>query len=154
MNLAKVELNEWLVQIVLLSYFIHLSLCAGLTKEVATLVLAIVVGLFTVVGGIGGSIYVAYFSCAIMMSIVMVYFAEVFYNPLNHTDNKYGSANKIFDIVQCGRADKDNDDSSLMTFLSRGGMLEGIIIILSAYRHSSWECLRNCFDILRCKVLF
>lgn len=109
------------------------SVTDGLTKEVATLVLAIVVGLFTVVGGIGGSIYVAYFSCAIMMSIVMVYFAEVFYNPLNHTDNKYGSANKIFDIVQCGRADKDNDDSSLMTFLSRGGMLEGIIIILSSF---------------------
>ena len=93
--------------------------------------------MFTVVGGIGGSIYVAYFSCALIMSIVMVYFADVFYDPLNRIGNEYGSANKIYDIVQCGKADQYNDDNSLMTFLSKGGMLEGIIIILSMYEDSS-----------------
>ena len=81
----------------------------------------------------GGSIYVAYFSCAIIMSIVMVYFADVFYDPLNRSDNLYGSIDSIYDVVVCGRTDEYNDENSLMTFLSRDGMLEGIIIILSTY---------------------
>ena len=106
---------------------------SGLDEEVATIVLAIVVGLFTVVGGIGGAIYVAYFSCAIIMSIVMVYFADVFYDPLNRSDNMYGSIDSIYDVVVCGRTNEYNDENSLMTFLSRDGMLEGIIIILSMY---------------------
>ena len=106
---------------------------AGMTAEVTTIVLAIVIGFFTVVGGVGGSIYVAYFSCALILSIVLVYFVDIFYNPLDRANNDFGSAAVVYNLVKCANAPaaSDNEDFSLMTFLSRGGLIEGVLIVLS-----------------------
>ena len=43
----------------------------------------------------------------------------------------FGSAESVYNIVQCGKGHEENDGFSLLTFLSRGGMVEGVIIILS-----------------------
>ena len=104
-------------------------------KEVVAIILAVVVGLFTVVGGIGGFIYVSLFSIALVMAILLTYHIDVFLDPWDRAGNEFGNWDNLYGPVSCGSAhfDSENEDRSLLTFLSKGGMLQGIIIILSQY---------------------
>ena len=96
--------------------------------------MAVVVGFFTVVGGLGGTIYVSFFGAALIVVLFLVYFLDIFFDPLNRDGQLYGKWEKVWEVVQCGRGDEDNEDYSLLTFLSRQGMVQGIIIILSEYK--------------------
>ena len=107
-----------------------LFVLSDLSKEVTTIVVAIVIGIFTVVGGVGGAIYVAYFSCLIVMCVVMVYMTYVFWDPLDDADNLLGNMSLIYNKLDCVLADVNNQDASVYTFISEDGMKEGILLIL------------------------
>ena len=101
----------------------------------AAILIAIVVGFYTVVGGVGGAIYVAYFAGALAFTIMLVFFADVFYDPINRLGNRFGSADKLYEVIRCGMAPPGagNEQNSILTFLSKGGMIEGILLILGKF---------------------
>ena len=106
------------------------SLSPGLGKEVMCVILTIVIGIMTVVGGVGGGIYVAYFSCALLLVIMLYYLTDVYYDPLDRSDNEFGSVNSVYNITRCGKGHEDNNDNSLLTFLSPDGLAEGLVVLL------------------------
>ncbi|ELT93697.1 hypothetical protein CAPTEDRAFT_226021 [Capitella teleta] len=108
-------------------------LTEGLSTELTSVILAIAVGLFTVVGGLGGAIYVSFFATAIIMIVALVFFADAFFDPLSRKEQLYGSWEKFWEVAQCGHVDLQNEGGSIVTFLSRDGMLQGIIVILSGF---------------------
>ena len=63
-------------------------------EEVILVVLAFAVVFQAVVGGVGGSIYVAYFGTAIITTVAVVFMADVFYDPLDRDEQKLGDVNK------------------------------------------------------------
>ena len=105
-----------------------------------SIVIAIVIAFFTVVGGVGGYIYVAYFTCALIMSIVLVYLTDMYQDPLAREDNEWGSHNDIFPYIECSQTDEDNKDFSALTFISLKGMFQGIVLVLSKSLHISSTC--------------
>jgi len=107
----------------------------GVGEEVTSIVIAIVIAFFTVVGGVGGYIYVAYFTCALIMSIVLVYLTDMYQDPLAREDNEWGSHNDIFPYIECSQTDEDNKDFSALTFISLKGMFQGIVLVLSGFTH-------------------
>lgn len=56
---------------------------ADLNKEVAALIIAVIVAIFSVVGGVGGVLYVAYAATGFVMAAALVYFCDMFFDPLS-----------------------------------------------------------------------
>ena len=52
---------------------------------------------------------------------------------LSFADNAYGSIESVYDVVKCYRSDADNEVFSPLTFVSRGGLLDGISVILAGF---------------------
>ena len=111
------------------------SYFSGIGEEVLCIILAIVVGLFTVIGGVGGGMYVAYFTCVFMSGTALFFLSDVYFNPLDRDDNPLGSIDAVYNITMCGKAHTDNDKFSLMTFLSQRGVMSGAAIALCKYVH-------------------
>ena len=99
-----------------------------MSSEVITLLLCLAGGLFTIVGGVGGGLYMAYFVCAGVLVIMLVYFFNAFYpatDGLVHPtwgfayNDKY-IIDRVCEIIQCGRTIPyaENLDNSLLTFSS------------------------------------
>ena len=48
------------------------------------MLLVVLVGGFTLVGGLGGSFYVSYFTCATIFGLMLFFVFEIFYNPFGN----------------------------------------------------------------------
>ena len=48
------------------------------------MLLVVLVGGFTLVGGLGGSFYVSYFTCATIFGLMLFFTFEIFYNPFGN----------------------------------------------------------------------
>ncbi len=58
------------------------------------IVIAIAVVFMTLVGGVGGNIYVAYFGTAVLIIVSVVFMTDVFYDPLGRSDQRLGSVSE------------------------------------------------------------
>ena len=56
---------------------------SDLNYEVACILLAVAVVFFTVVGGVGGGVYVAYFACTLVTTITMYFLVDVYWDPFD-----------------------------------------------------------------------
>ena len=94
--------------------------------------LTLAIGASAVVGGVGGSLYFAYFACVLILSIGLVYFADAFFNPFDRPGHSYSDhVLDVFVNLSCSVVGPaDNLDGSLLTFVSRGAMWEGIVMVL------------------------
>lgn len=115
-------------------------LLLGLGDEVILLLLALAASVFTIVGGVGGGLYMAYFACVGILVIVLMYFFGAFYMMGDSTTHNWGFAfndrpvlDSVCDIIQCGQTGSGagNLDNSLLTFSSMKGFLFGVCCILS-----------------------
>lgn len=102
-------------------------------REVLAVVLAAAVLLYTVFGGVGGSLYTAYVSLVLVMAFVVSLLVEVYYDPWSRQAAPLGSWKDIYKAVSCYRVSNDvgNDVNSALTFLSTGGLIEGILMIMA-----------------------
>ncbi|KAK2148053.1 hypothetical protein LSH36_519g04111 [Paralvinella palmiformis] len=114
------------------SNLLHILL-KDIRKEILTVVLAGAVLLFTVFGGVGGSLYTAYVSLVLVMAFVVCFVVEVYYDPWNRQAAPLGSWKAIYKAVSCYRVsdNAENDANSALTFLSKGGLIEGVLMIMS-----------------------
>ena len=103
------------------------------------LLLTLAAAVFTVVGGVGGGLYIAYFACATILAILLTYFYIAFYLTTGSPTHLWGfklEDGPVFDtvcgIIHCGRTDSraGNMNDSPLTFSSMDGLLFGVISVL------------------------
>ncbi|XP_037079202.1 urea-proton symporter DUR3-like [Pollicipes pollicipes] len=109
------------------------SLVADLSPEMSAMLLAIVIGGYTLIGGLGATFYVSYFNTALIFIMILMLIVEVYYNPNDNPDNPFGSSDRLFEFVSCMRAPDGNQDHSFLTFLSQGGFIFGIVNIVGNF---------------------
>ena len=74
------------------------SLVTGLSVELAAMLLAAVIGGYTLIGGLGATFYVSYFNTALIFALILMLVIEVFYNPSGNPDNPFGSSDDIYEV--------------------------------------------------------
>jgi Na+/proline symporter len=109
------------------------SLVKGLSPELAAMLLALVIGGYTLIGGLGATFYVCYFNTSLIFVLLLMLIVEVFYNPYDNPDNPFGSSGAIYEFVACWKAPEGNSQNSYMTFYSSGGLIFGIINIVGNF---------------------
>ena len=78
---------------------------SGLSPELAAMLLASVIGGYTLIGGLGATFYVSYFNTALIFLLILMLVIEVFYNPRDNPDNPFGSSDNIYQFIECWRAE-------------------------------------------------
>jgi len=109
------------------------SLVKDLSPELAAMLLASVIGGYTLIGGLGATFYVSYFNTALIFILIIMLVAEVFYNPFGNPDNPFGSSANVFDFISCWKAPDGNREDSYLTFYSAGGLVFGIVNIVGNF---------------------
>merc|ERR1719233_1912368 len=99
------------------------SLVADLSPELAAMLLASVIGGYTLIGGLGATFYVSYFNTALIFVLILMLVVEVFYNPFGNPENPFGSSESVFEFIACWKAPQEkmgNKGGSYLTFFSSG----------------------------------
>ncbi|XP_022237454.1 LOW QUALITY PROTEIN: urea-proton symporter DUR3-like [Limulus polyphemus] len=109
------------------------SLVEGLSVELAVLMLTAVIGGYTLIGGLGATFYVSYFNTTIIFIILIMLVVEIYYNPLEHEENLFGSSDNMYQYLVCSVGPEGNEGRSYLTFLSSGGLFFGIINIVGNF---------------------
>merc|ERR1712012_116695 len=112
------------------------SLVKDLSPELAAMLLAAVIGGYTLIGGLGATFYVSYFNTALIFVLILMLVIEVFYNPFNNPENPFGSAKSVYDFISCWKPpdeDMGNKGGSYLTFFSSGGLIFGIVNIVGNF---------------------
>jgi len=112
------------------------SLVADLSPELAAMLLASVIGGYTLIGGLGATFYVSYFNTALIFVLILMLVVEVFYNPFDNPENPFGSSESVFEFISCWRAPEEkmgNKGGSYLTFFSSGGLVFGIVNIVGNF---------------------
>ena len=76
------------------------NLVEGLSVELATGLVAAVIGTYTFIGGLGATFYVAYLNTAIIFIITIVFLMKVFFDEFDET-NPLGECNSILYYCVC-----------------------------------------------------
>ncbi|XP_013388210.1 urea-proton symporter DUR3 [Lingula anatina] len=109
------------------------SLVQGLNMEMACMIMAVIVGGYTLIGGLGATFYVSYFNTTLIFSLVLILVVEVYYNPYGNEKNPIGSASKMYDLLSCINGPPGNAEGSYLTFFSSGGLMFGVINIVGNF---------------------
>jgi len=113
------------------------SLVSDLSPETAAMLLAAVIGGYTLIGGLGATFYVSYFNTMLIFILIIMLVVEVFYNPNNNPENPFGSAEAVYDFISCWKTPEDekmgNTGGSYLTFFSSGGLVFGIVNIVGNF---------------------
>merc|ERR1712038_1767137 len=109
------------------------ALVKDLSPELAAMLLATVIGGYTLIGGLGATFYVSYFNTALIFILILMLVVEVFYNPLNNPENPFGGHQQLYDLISCWKAPNGNRDESYLTFYSPGGLVFGIVNIVGNF---------------------
>lgn len=112
------------------------------------MLLAAVIGGYTLIGGLGATFYVSYFNTALIFVLILMLVVEVFYNPYKNPENPFGDANKLYDFISCWKAPNGNRDESYLTFYSPGDTHEKVHTIvwpkLWSLLRCRWSGFRHC----------
>ncbi|XP_078697358.1 uncharacterized protein LOC144925278 [Branchiostoma floridae x Branchiostoma belcheri] len=109
------------------------ALVNGLSTETASICLAIVIGSYTLIGGLGATFYVSYFNTALIFTVLIIIIAKVYLVGADATQNPLGSADAVFDLLACSSGPAGNRDQSYLTFFSTGGLMFGVINIIGNF---------------------
>jgi Na+/proline symporter len=113
------------------------ALVKDLSPELAAMLLATVIGGYTLIGGLGATFYVSYFNTALIFILILMLVIEVFYNPFSNPDNPFGSSKRVYEFVSCWKAPSENGlgnrEESYLTFFSPGGLVFGIVNIVGNF---------------------
>jgi Na+/proline symporter len=112
------------------------SLVSDLSPEAAAMLLAAVIGGYTLIGGLGATFYVSYFNTALIFVLIIMLVVEVFYNPFENPENPFGSSEAVYDFIACWKAPEGsvgNKGGSYLTFFSSGGLVFGIVNIVGNF---------------------
>merc|ERR1712165_98902 len=109
------------------------SLVKDLSPELAAMLLATVIGGYTLIGGLGATFYVSYFNTALIFVLIILLMVEVFYNPFDNPENPFGDSESVFNFISCWKAPEGNYENSYFTFWSSGGLVFGLVNIIGNF---------------------
>merc|ERR1712168_1149488 len=112
------------------------SLVSDLSPEAAAMLLAAVIGGYTLIGGLGATFYVSYFNTMLIFISILMLVVEVFYNPFQNPENPFGSSEAVFDFISCWKVPEEkggNKGGSYLTFFSPGGLIFGVVNIVGNF---------------------
>merc|ERR1719264_599983 len=109
------------------------SLVADLSPELAAMLLAAVIGGYTLIGGLGATFYVSYFNTALIFVLILMLVIEVFYNPFDNPENPFGDSKSVFDFISCWKTPDEDRNESYLTFYSSGGLIFGVVNIVGNF---------------------
>ncbi|XP_059164308.1 uncharacterized protein LOC131947185 [Physella acuta] len=110
------------------------------TPEFSVLILAILCGSYSFIGGLGSTFYVSYFNALTTCLVLTILVISVFYT----SDAPFGTLEEIYLKVNCTEPVPGNKDGSHFTFLSEGAMLfavQGLFLVSSITYcdQASWQ---------------
>ena len=97
------------------------------------MLLAVVIGGYTLIGGLGATFYVSYFNTALIFVLILMLVIEVFYNPTQNPNNPFGSSDNLYELISCWKEKEGNRDGSFLTFYSPGGLIFGVVNIVGNF---------------------
>merc|ERR1712088_555667 len=112
------------------------ALVKDLSPELAAMLLATVIGGYTLIGGLGATFYVSYFNTALIFVLIIMLVVEVFYNPFKNPESPFGDSQSIFEYISCWKTPDEemgNKGGSYLTFFSSGGLIFGIVNIVGNF---------------------
>ncbi|CAH1779211.1 unnamed protein product [Owenia fusiformis] len=110
------------------------SLTIDLSIEMACVILAAVIGSYTLVGGLGATFYVSYFNVALVFCFLIIMVVEVFLKaPSEDIDLPYGNPETIYNYLHNITGPVGNYDQSYLTIISSGGLMFAIITVVLAF---------------------
>lgn len=120
------------------------SLVNGFSFEAIIVIISIIVGLYTVIGGLGGLICAAYMACVVFFAIAL-FFLTAFIRLPEPAGNGLGTTERVYNIVSCVHTVAGNEQNSLLTFISLDGLVYGVLLILCNFSvvfvdQSFWQC--------------
>ncbi|ESO83679.1 hypothetical protein LOTGIDRAFT_169159 [Lottia gigantea] len=107
------------------------SLVEGMSVEYATMLVAMITGAYTVIGGLGATFYVSYFNTAIIYIVTLIFLTKVYHD--DDVKNPLGSVEKVYNLVYCNMAPEGNQENSYFTIISTEGLMFGIINIIGNF---------------------
>ncbi|XP_077869945.1 uncharacterized protein LOC100367180 [Saccoglossus kowalevskii] len=108
------------------------TLVENLSLELAAMIIVAVVGGYTFIGGLGATFYVSYFNTTLIFIIILIFVMKI-YNEPDVEDNPLGTPDKVYNLLNCAIGPEDNKDNSYLTFLSRGGLMFGVINVVGNF---------------------
>ncbi|XP_006823327.1 uncharacterized protein LOC100367327 [Saccoglossus kowalevskii] len=108
------------------------TLVEYLSLELAAMIIVAVIGGYTFVGGLGATFYVSYFNTTLIFIIILIFVMKI-YNEPDVEDNPLGTPDKVYNLLNCAIGPDSNQDNSYLTFLSRGGLMFGIINVVGNF---------------------
>ena len=109
------------------------AMVKDLNIEMASMIMAVVIGGYTLIGGLGATFYVSYFNTAFIFILILMLVAEVFYNPYENEKNPFGGSDTLYDYINCMEAPEGNREYNFMTFYSTKGLVFGIVNIVGNF---------------------
>jgi len=107
-----------------------------MSEEAVAVLLSLAASVFTIVGGVGGGMFMAYLACLGVLLIIMIYFFNGFYPAADGPTHPWGFTydastpvvDKICEILQCAHtnSDFDNFEDSVLTFRAQTAFLAGL----------------------------
>lgn len=112
------------------------AVLSGLTKdmgvEYAAVLMAAVIGTYTMIGGLGATFYVSFFNTAMICIMMLVFVVRVFDDGDNQ-ENPLGSETKVYDYLTCSQGPEGNKDRSFLTLISNSGFMFGMITVAGGF---------------------
>ncbi|CAH1789774.1 unnamed protein product [Owenia fusiformis] len=102
------------------------SLTLDLSIELACMILAAVIGSYTLIGGLGATFYVSYFNSALIYCFIIIMVAEIFLKS-PEINLPYGTPEIVHSYIQNATGPDGNYDNSFLTMLSSHGLMFGVI---------------------------
>ncbi|CAH1789691.1 unnamed protein product [Owenia fusiformis] len=107
------------------------SLTLDLSIELTCMILAAVIGSYTLIGGLGATFYVSYFNSTLIFCFLIVIVTEILLKPSLGIDGlPYGSSDIMYSYIQNATGPDGNHNESYLTILSSGGLMFGVIIFV------------------------
>ncbi|CAK9291236.1 unnamed protein product [Gordionus sp. m RMFG-2023] len=105
-----------------------------------SLLMIVVTGSYTLIGGLVGTLYVSYFNTSFIF-IFLLYVCHMLYNDHSHI----GGLRHIYNNLYCMKGPYKNLDNSYLTFVSLSGFQFGIINLIGNFGavfidQSYWNC--------------
>ncbi|KAK3575937.1 hypothetical protein CHS0354_001140 [Potamilus streckersoni] len=104
------------------------SLTKNASDEFTLIVMAILFGSYSLIGGLGTTFYVSYFNACLVFILLIVFVVKIW-----HTGNTeyeiIGNVEKMFDVISCVKGPVENVGYSYLTFRSGVSLLYGVIEI-------------------------
>ncbi|XP_074654736.1 uncharacterized protein LOC141908541 [Tubulanus polymorphus] len=108
------------------------NLVRDLCVEYATMLIAVIIGTYTFIGGLGATFYVSYVNTAVLFIGLFAFMIRVFH--ADDDQNALGSIEKIYELLKCSNTTiEGNVENSYLTFLSFPGLIFGIINVIGNF---------------------